>query len=760
MCALSVVSAWAYDVKVIVENAGTHQRLMDYTPQAFSTDGSYSVVATAKPVPADTTFMFKGLPDNIALHLGVIVDGNLFSELVSEPRDTMVMSLPAYAFAQQLQEVVVKGDSRYVTDEKTVFLPTKRDKKISAGGVELLNALAMPTIKVNPADNSVQTVTGEGVTFYIDYVPATMQDVQNIRTMDVVRVEVFDYPKDPVFMGAGHVINYVLVKYEYGGYTKLSANQRFGMNEGNYGVASKFAVKKMTFDLAGGFDYYNTNNMYSNSQTWYKFAEGDLTREQTTTDARQSRRSGYATLRAIYRTDKSTISNTFGFAGTNAPGNYTNLLTTYTPPLYDVGNAMTRTGRSTFSLSWKGFYQWLFNNGYSLVITPGAAYSRYNNKSSYLYNTDNKVINNALDKSWNYEVYVEGQKQVRSHSFGLAASTNVQGNVIRYTGTTPSSVHTSQIISQLRFIANLKFYKLWFQGNLSLRHQYNKLNDEVRNFVQPHIYAIGGMTINSRQSVLMAMEYAIGQIPLPELSPTIIQTNNIDAARGNPDLNRFNMFNIMAQYQYMFSNELSAAVYCNFHRDGSLITSYYTEGVGATYPIMIRNITNSGFLNNFSYGANVTARLLNNNLTLQAGLSSTSATRHGIMNYKGDYLTFNANAIYSISGWYTSVFYNYRNKSCQAWGYYNMPEYYGLEVGWGNANWNISAKLNNPFRKSMFSASTLTYTDNYWKYNEQFTARDRCNFRLNVVYSFSYGKKVQRGNEAGKVSGSGSAILE
>lgn len=75
-------------------------------------------------------------------------------------------------------------------------------------------------------------------------------------------------------------------------------------------------------------------------------------------------------------------------------------------------------------------------------------------------------------------------------------------------------------------------------------------------------------------------------------------------------------------------------------------------------------------------------------------------------------------------------------------------------------DWNVSAILNNPFTKSMLSDTVLSYTDNYRNYSENFSARNHCNLRLSVVYSFSYGKKVQRGNEAGKISGSGSAILE
>ena len=80
--------------------------------------------------------------------------------------------------------------------------------------------------------------------------PASQEDIEGLRTADVRRVEYLEFPTDPRFRGAQHVINIIIQEYEYGGYTKITANENFlvGLSS-RTNIFTKFAYKKMTYDL-------------------------------------------------------------------------------------------------------------------------------------------------------------------------------------------------------------------------------------------------------------------------------------------------------------------------------------------------------------------------------------------------------------------------------------------------------------------------------------------------------------------------------
>ncbi|MCM1319416.1 MAG: outer membrane beta-barrel family protein [Muribaculaceae bacterium] len=331
---------------------------------------------------------------------------------------------------------------------------------------------------------------------------------------------------------------------------------------------------------------------------------------------------------------------------------------------------------------------------------------------------------------------------------------------MNYTGTTPSTVHVQEINSQFRFITNLMFNSIWLQGNLSLRHQYNKLNQLIKNHINPHIFIVAGMRFNARQSANMSAEYAFGHIPLSQLTPTIVQINNIDALRGNPDLGNFRMFQLSLQYQYLFSNNFAGAVHGSFHRESSIITPYYIEEQTPNGELMVRNLINAGFYNKFTYGVNLTGKFLNNHLIVHALLTGNKAARRGPVDFNGDYLTFNIDASYNLKGWYTSIFYNYRTKGCYTYGYAEKPNYYGLQIGWSNGTLNIKGSVANPFSNSWYSGYALLIDNNYRNKSYNFGEAYKRNFMINVVYTFSYGKKIKNGDEVNQLSGSSSAILK
>lgn len=127
---------------------------------------------------------------------------------------------------QELNEVVVEARLQSTSATVSTYIPTSKQKNSSQTATDLLNRMAIPQLSPGMG-NSVKTNTGKNVNIYFDYLPASEQDLTGMRMADVKRVEYYDYPKDPRFHGSAHVINFIMQKYEYGGYLKAYANEFF-----------------------------------------------------------------------------------------------------------------------------------------------------------------------------------------------------------------------------------------------------------------------------------------------------------------------------------------------------------------------------------------------------------------------------------------------------------------------------------------------------------------------------------------------------
>lgn len=112
--------------------------------------------------------------------------------------------------SKQLEEVVIEGSNQNIFNNMSTYIPMRRQKKAAADAISLLNQMAIPQIEVDPIAQAVKTASGQGVDIFIDFLPATAQDLQGMRTQDVKKVEYYLHPTDPRFRGAHYVINFIM----------------------------------------------------------------------------------------------------------------------------------------------------------------------------------------------------------------------------------------------------------------------------------------------------------------------------------------------------------------------------------------------------------------------------------------------------------------------------------------------------------------------------------------------------------------------
>ena len=112
--------------------------------------------------------------------------------------------------ATELQEIVVEGVTRRIVKFGAEYTPDKKVKKAATDATRLLQLMQPPQLKVSPITGDIKTLSGKGVSMFIDFVPATKEDLEGMRTDYVLRIEILDFPDDPRFNGADHVINFIM----------------------------------------------------------------------------------------------------------------------------------------------------------------------------------------------------------------------------------------------------------------------------------------------------------------------------------------------------------------------------------------------------------------------------------------------------------------------------------------------------------------------------------------------------------------------
>lgn len=231
-----------------------------YTGRIVGSDNAPVVAATVMLLaPKDSTVITYGITDDsgrfsipcdkhsVIGKLSCVGYKTTYRNLNSSSAPTIIMQEHAVALGQ----VTVEADNSYLYSDKSVYLPTAKQKNAAQTAQDLIARMAIPQLRIG---NETKTTTGQPVDFFIDFIPASAAEMEGIRTEDVKLIEYYDYPSDPRFQGKPHVINIIMQRYEYGGYAKGIYYDNFTISRQLNGYA-KVQYKKMTFDWAGGAYY-------------------------------------------------------------------------------------------------------------------------------------------------------------------------------------------------------------------------------------------------------------------------------------------------------------------------------------------------------------------------------------------------------------------------------------------------------------------------------------------------------------------------
>lgn len=677
----------------------------------------------------------------------------------TEPADTLD--------ARNLDEIVVEARNQNTSAKMTVYTPAPRQKNAAADAIALLGMMSIPQLVVDPAARTVRTASGHDVALFIDYVAATPQDLCGMRTADVRRVEYLIYPQDPRFKGAQYVLNFIMQKYEWGGYTKLHADKWFGVNRTEASVYSKFACKKMIFDVYADEIYLTDRHKGYSMTESFDFPDlngaGPRTIERIVTPLSSLYRnnSNDATLRAVYSTEKVQVSNMLQFNNTSVPHDDSQSALAYNPDgLFPSSCSETRSSARNMT-----FY---YNSETYASLTPvlalnvEAAYRYGRNKTDSYYNDGRLgIVNDANERShfakvtpclvWNPD---------ERNSIMPALHAEYSKNTIDYSGTSPSRQNYDvwgfltglrYVHSRDRWSAGTLFTWVFALTDLSG----TKVND---NYPNGNVFAT--WSPDSRNQ--LEANWSFGK-EVPETyqkSPNMLRQDELMWYTGTPSLANFWRNKISLSYTWLPSNrwQLAADGYYYFSSD-RVVTRYTPDGPGGT---MLRVYVNDGDYRCCVVGLSATAKFFGGKLVLK--LRPQYWMRHTTGEYtaRSDELTCQAQLT-----WYFGDFY--------LWGWYvnpsryieedsgingRDPSRYMVQLGWSHGTWKASATAYN-FLRTSWETSRQTLEGRYYGFDSrEFGTQSHMRFQFSLSYTFGYGKKLQRGDEVGGAGSAGSAILK
>lgn len=669
----------------------------------------------------------------------------------------------------KLSEVVVEAQMQKTSAQSSVITPTMRQKSSAQNAIDLLRKIAMPEININLMSNAITTQTGAGVALFINYIPASKEDIEGLLTTDVRRVEYLDYPADSRFQGREHVINFIVHKYEYGGYTKLSVNENFltGLSS-NISLYSKFAYKKMTYDLYVAASNHNLQNIGTSTIGKYSLLDsnGDaisITRNELFDKAQYKQNTYPITLRAIYDSNNIQIANTIGFSYGDKPMAKTSGTLFYEPNRIDSYSFTKDNQTKQRFITWNGYYFFSLKNAMQLSINPYASYSLLNDNSFYSNTIPNTlpIENNAEENQYRYGINTTISKNIaKRQRIFLRGYYGENQSDVKYTGSSP---YDNKFVS--RFAGSTIGYNfsnnMWnISTDVSLQWEENKINNQSIKELYPLFNLSAGFAPSSKHSFRTYFHYGSNYPGASVKTPNILKDNELMYVTGNPNISLSRQFTYNLSYNWMPNNKFSTSLYCQYYGELNLyvpVFEHYDNGKA-----LLRRYDTDAQYHRTQIGTSFNYKLLDGKLQLSASPSVTLFRVLGYYDISKTPFHFNASAIYHLSDFYFQVAYQTKFRTIQGNRavYYEDRDFWQLQIGWSKNGFNIRLNANNLFRNDW---RTSTETLNSPLYSEtRFLEGNNFHRRLNLsfIYTFGYGKKVRQNNEVGQQNGTPSAILK
>ena len=747
-----------------------------YTGKAVGTDSEPVVAATVMLLaPKDSTVLTYGITDDAGRFTipcdrqGVIAKlscmGYKTTYSLCKTFNIGTIIMPERAI--NLSTVTVEAANSQLYADRSIYIPTQRQKNAAQNAVDLLRQMAIPQIMVNPNDETVTDNTGGNVAIYINCLEASKEEMEGLRTADVRRVEYIEFPTDPRFRGAERVINIIVQEYIYGGYTKVTANENFlvGMSS-RINIFSKFTYKKMTYDLYAGADNLNNHHTGNTTEGIYRLVDTDgkeylLNRKESLEASHFSQNQYPVTFRATYNSDRIQIRNLVAFTNLSIPTNEYSGILEYLPETVAGYSFDRKNPNRSNSIAYSGTYFFTLPTGFSVDFSPSINYTHGNDYTDYAVSNQPAIYRHAKENAYNYRLNLYLRKSFgQKHSVMLGGNGGDNINRLEYTGGIGYKDKFHNAFGGVMTGYNFQTQKLSVNLNAGIGWENSDINGQKNSDAYPFAHINLRYAPNQKNSFSAYFQYATNSPGISLKTSDVLRENEIMYITGNPLLKNCRHTMVNLAYTWMPSNAFGMSAYGNYlglYDRQLLIYTPYEDGKA-----LLRSYVNDGNYLNGEIGLAANWKLLDGKLQIYTNPSQSFYKSTGIFNESCNSFRIRVQASYYMDSFYFQAYYESPEKSMLSASPKISKErnFHSVTIGWTNANWNLRVMAVNFFNKGWNCTTNTTLSPFYSDRQTIVGTSSHSRINFTATYIFGYGKKVQRGNEVGEQSRAASAILK
>ncbi len=651
---------------------------------------------------------------------------------------------------KELGEITVVADLQRTSATKTVYIPDGNQKSSASDGISLLSRMNIPQLRVNPIAETVTTSGNQSVSLFINYHPATDEDISGLNPGDVKRIEYLEFPVDPRFQRAMHVVNFITRAYSYGGYTKLSAKERFMIHSGEASAYSKFACGKMEFDHIVSGDYDYNSHVGSISDETFRLESGTVRRKSGTETGRKHQRGLYTALRASWnRNENFSFRNLLSYRRINTPRYRTSGYVDFSS-LYPSETYHTESPSENNALGWDGELYAALGRGWSVNGNMQAEFIDNTSASDYTAGAES-IKNNADERSWWLRGTMQANKSLSDRVTLFTSVSSGGGRTgIDYSGSSNAINRFRQTFAGVTLGVALNYQKISGSIDGGYAFESNYINGKTMDDRYPFTHINMQYAPDQKNSFGIWFQYATFSPDATMKNPNTIQQSELMYISGNPELECSRNISANISYTWLPGNTWQMSAYVTMFRIANRQIAVYTpDGPGGT---MLKKYQNDGDYNHGQIGARLTGKFFDGKLSCSISPRLLLYRTTGSNSMSHYPFTASVNADYYLGKFFFNAYYD------SGWSYVDgenaylrkMPMGYSVGAGWASGGWNLQLSVVNPFQSSWELSKDRLSTRWYDSRVTQFGSDYHRRISLSVTYTFNYGKKV---NQTGELSG-------